>query len=254
MTTDSEPTVSPEPPPVRRGRSWRRLTPPSRRTVAGLVVVLAAFVTLAVLVALRWSPLIRGDQAGELAAHRDVLAYPWLLAGAGVVTTIGSPLAVNVVTVVVGLILLVGRRVRAVLFLVVVRVVELGVETGVKQMVHRSRPIWPDPVAHASGFSFPSGHAGGSAAVYGALLVLALAATRRPARPAARIAVAVLGVLVVVLVAAVAASRVLLGVHYPSDVTAGILLGVICLLAARPLQQPPPPVPRFSSTSADLSY
>ncbi len=233
--------VSSEPPPARRGRSWR-LTPPSRRTVAGLVVVVAAFIALAVLVALRWSPLIRVDQAGELAAHRDVLAHPWLLAGAGVVTTIGSPLTVDVVTVAVGLILLVGRRVRAVLYLLVVRFAELGVETGVKHVMHRPRPTWPDPVAHAGGFSFPSGHAGGSAAVYGAVLVLALTATRRPARPA----VGVLGVLVAVLVAAVAASRVLLGVHYPSDVTAGVLLGVACLLAARPLQQLPPLVSHSS--------
>jgi membrane-associated phospholipid phosphatase len=239
MTADSEFTVRSEPLPTRRRRSWQHLTPLSRGTVAGLVVVLAAFVVLAILVALRWSPLISIDQTEELAAHRDVLTHPWLLAGAGVATTIGSPQAVDVVTVVVGLILLVGRRIRAVLYLLVVRVVELGVETGVKQVVHRPRPLWLDPVAHASGFSFPSGHAGGSAAVYGALLVLVLTATRRPARLAA----GALVVLVAVLVAAVAASRVLLGVHYPSDVTAGVLVGVICLLAARPLQQPPPPAP-----------
>lgn len=222
------------------GRPWR-LTPPSPGTVAGLVAVTAAFVALAVLVTLRWSPLVRFDQLGELAAHRDVLAHPGLLAGAGVVTTIGGPLVVDVVAIVGGLILLVGRRVRAALYLLVVRAVELGVETGVKHVVHRLRPTWPDPVAHASGFSFPSGHAGGSAAVYGAVLALALTATRRQGRRAARIAAGVLGLFTVVLVGAVAGSRVLLGVHYPSDVTAGILLGVACLLAARPLQQPPPP-------------
>ena len=75
------------------------------------------------------------------------------------------------------------------------------------------------------------------------MLVLALTATQRPARPAVP---GVLGVLVPVLVAAVAASRVLLGVHYSSDVTAGVLLGVACLLAARPLQQLPPPVSHSS--------
>lgn len=203
--------------------------------------MLAAFVALAVLVATRWSPLIWLDQAGVLAAHRDVRAHPWLLLAARVATTIGGPLVVGSVTVVVGLILLVRRRVRAVLYLLVARVVELGVETGAKQVVHRPRPLLPDPVAHASSFSFPSGHAGGSAAVYGAVLVLAVTASRGTARPAARIGAGVVGVFVVVLVAAVAASRILLGLHYPSDVTGAVLLGVACLIAAHPLQQPPPP-------------
>jgi hypothetical protein len=68
----------------------------------------------------------------------------------------------------------------------------------------------------------------------------------RPDRHPARPAIGVLGVLVAVLVAAVAASRALLGVHYSSDVTTGVLLGVACLLAARPLQQLPPPVSHSS--------
>jgi undecaprenyl-diphosphatase len=39
----------------------------------------------------------------------------------------------------------------------------------------------------------------------------------------------------VVVAVAVAASRVVLGVHYPSDVLAGLPLGALCALAATPI-------------------
>jgi undecaprenyl-diphosphatase len=88
----------------------------------------------------------------------------------------------------------------------------------VKALVSRPRP----PVEHlqqVSGSSFPSGHAT-QAGAFWLSLVLALRAAQAP--PAARRAAQVLAPLIVL---AVATSRVYLGVHYVSDVIAGILLG-----------------------------
>ena len=99
-----------------------------------------------------------------------------------------------------------------------------------KNGLARPRPTFPDPVSHASSYSFPSGHAAGSAAVFGALFVIALTWTW-----AGRWTAAIGGIAAVTVVAAVSSSRVLLGVHYPSDVVAGALLGVGCVLAARPI-------------------
>lgn len=70
------------------------------------------------------------------------------------------------------------------------------------------------------GHGFPSGHATGSTAVYGAVALL-LDRWRRRTRVAAA----------GTLVAAIALSRVVLGVHFLVDVVAGVALGTAYLLA-----------------------
>jgi membrane-associated phospholipid phosphatase len=86
-----------------------------------------------------------------------------------------------------------------------------------KLLVGRPRP----PVHHlepVAGSSFPSGHATQTAALVAALLL------QRLAGPGPR--ALVLATAASLLVACVALSRVYLGVHYPSDVAAGVTLGV----------------------------
>jgi undecaprenyl-diphosphatase len=113
-----------------------------------------------------------------------------------------------------------------------------------KEVVDRARPELVDAVAEAGGRSFPSGHALGGTVSFG-LLALVLGPLLPPAgRWAARLA-AVLAALLV------SASRVVLGVHYLTDVTAGVLLGVgwLAISAAafhawrRDAGLPPAPVP-----------
>ena len=98
------------------------------------------------------------------------------------------------------------------------------VQVAVKQLVERPRPPAGLALSHATGFAFPSGHATDAAAVYGMLALLLTRSGQRPAR-AATWAVA-LG-----LVALVGLSRLYLGLHWLSDVVAGISLGGAWLLA-----------------------
>ena len=92
-----------------------------------------------------------------------------------------------------------------------------GLQNAIKAIVNRSRP----PVTHlehVTSSSFPSGHATQSTAFLVALLALVFSARSGRGRAAATLCA-------VVLVCAVGASRVYLGVHYPTDVAAGIILG-----------------------------
>ena len=222
---------------------WRPVQSLKRppRLLGGITTSWAVvFAMLAGLVASHWPVLLAGDQAAEGALHGEVLAQHWLLVAARTATALGSPVVVDVVTTVVVVMLLALRWWRTAVVVALAGVGELVCESVVKVLVARPRPVRVDPVASASGSGFPSGHAGGSAAGYGAL-VLVLAGLAGGARWARVMLVRGAALLI----GAVAVSRVLLGVHYPSDVAAGVASGA-CLgerrrAAGRPAAQRPVP-------------
>ncbi|WP_331236297.1 phosphatase PAP2 family protein [Natronorarus salvus] len=108
-----------------------------------------------------------------------------------------------------------------------VAVATLALVAGLKGILEVQRPLYAaDPVLPFapetySGWSTPSAHAMGAAAVYPALAVVIDVGTRR-----ARYTVA--GVMVV----AVSGSRVVLGLHYVGDVLVGALLGLLLVAIA----------------------
>ena len=142
------------------------------------------------------------------------------------VTTIGAPTTWRVLVglAAVGLWL---RRRRWQAVMALVAIAGAAVLSGVlKALVDRARPSVPYPIAHAGGGSFPSGHALTSATAL-ALLVVVLG-SELPGR-ARRWLVAI----AVVVGLAIGASRVALGVHYPTDVIGGWLVAGLWLAAIR---------------------
>ena len=107
----------------------------------------------------------------------------------------------------------------------------------VKPVFARPRPTWAQPLGFEESYAYPSGHATCGIAVYAACAV-ALAALLRNRNLGA--VVALLGI---VLGLTIGLSRLVLGVHWPSDVVGGWALalafaGLICALLVLP---PPPP-------------
>lgn len=148
-------------------------------------------------------------------------------------TALGGVLLRNLfaLAAVVALLFLKLRR-EAVLFALTVMTGWLA-NTGLKQLVGRDRPEIVPHLMEAGGESFPSGHSFNAAVVYIAMAIAFAAMSRRHSVRYMLIGSAM------VLSALVAGSRVILGVHFPSDVVAGWLGGAgWAFLAAALLYRP----------------
>ena len=88
----------------------------------------------------------------------------------------------------------------------------------------RLRPTVPWALAHEPSFSFPSGHSVFAVVLYGTLIYLEI---RHLPDTRGRIAIIVSAI---ALIFGIGYSRIYLGVHYPSDVLAGYLVGTVWLM------------------------
>ena len=170
------------------------------------------------------SPVVRLDAWLANALHANVV--PSATTAFTAVTTLGSTVVLGLLAALVAAVLLRSRRGRGAALVVVVFLGAQLITWILKAMFERPRPSFDDPVATAGWFSFPSGHALSSIAVYGAIayvLIGALGSHRaRMAVPAAA----------ALLVATIGFSRLYLGVHYLTDVLAGYSAGLAWLLLA----------------------
>jgi len=138
-----------------------------------------------------------------------VVAHPWVLragAVAGVVVLWRR-----------------GRR-RVALWLGTTFAVGGLLSAGLKLLVARARPVFPDPIAHADGYSFPSGHALTAMVGAGCAVVLLHPRLRGRAR-------VVLWSASGAFVLLVGLDRVFLGVHYLTDVVAGWIVGLATVVS-----------------------
>ncbi|MFI9048839.1 phosphatase PAP2 family protein [Streptomyces sp. NPDC053427] len=191
-----------------------------RPPLALLAVLTLLSVLLTVLVVARWGPLLSLDASLANALHRCAVTAPaWTRVNRLLSDWVWDPWAMRVVLAAV-VVRLVRRGAWPLgLWVAGTALVGTALQQTLKAAVGRARPVWPDPVDSAHYAAFPSGHAL-SVTVAGGLVLWLLrrhgARSRRQWAARTIVAVSVVGV---------GFTRVHLGVHWPSDVIGGWLLG-----------------------------
>jgi undecaprenyl-diphosphatase len=198
-------------------RSRRGLMPLAAVTVAAVV-----FTVLLILVRLQWAPLESADHHSAVRLNRLIASHSAIVSVVKAITWLGSDGVLWTVIGAAAIVLALRRRWRLAIYLIVTGAGALALDPILKSLVGRLRPVVAHPIAHGTGNSFPSGHTLGSIVCYGALLLVFLPATRGRWRTTATAAV-------VVLVALIGISRILLGVHYVSDVVGAWGIGITWL-------------------------
>ncbi|HEX7190387.1 MAG TPA: phosphatase PAP2 family protein [Thermoanaerobaculia bacterium] len=138
-----------------------------------------------------------------------------------VMSMVGGPVGVTVIGVAALVFLLTRKHLHRAAYLGFTALGGGALDWELKRYFARARPDVAQMLLRASGYSFPSGHAMGSTVVFGALAYIAFRSFKRWRWKAASIALAT------TLVIGVALSRVYLGVHWISDVGAGITGGLL---------------------------
>jgi undecaprenyl-diphosphatase len=220
-------------------RAWRDLFSKERALLLSLLLVAAAlfaFLRLA-------SEVGEGD---TMAFDRSILlalrsaadpAVPigpdWLAEAMADITAFGSVAGLLLVTAATLGYLLISGRPRTALFVLAATGGGSAIGKLLKLAYGRPRPDIVPHLVDVTSASFPSGHAADSAIVF---LTLAALIARTVADRAVRLYLLSVAILLTLMIGA---SRVYLGVHWPSDVVAGWTFGaawaLLCSIAYRRL-------------------
>jgi undecaprenyl-diphosphatase len=200
------------------------------RTLARYVSALGAelVVGLLVLTGCGWIFGAIAEDVAEGDTHVDTRFADWLHEHASsgwteffeAVTRFGNVPVLFSITLLAALVLARKRQTNELQLLLLAVIGAQVLTIGLKLGFARERPFFPDPLATETTYSFPSGHACVSLAVYG---TLGFIAARHLPRARARIAVLAAAASLVLLIGF---SRLYLGVHFLTDVVAGFSLGL----------------------------
>jgi undecaprenyl-diphosphatase len=225
-----------EPAPDERATTRRRVATAAATLACAYVVLSAVLVAIGLVLTHFLAPVRHWDEhvVTWFAAHRS---DRWNTASAdgtivaNTVSVVGGAAAVTALA-------LLRRWGRVAGLLACGLLVEIAVFLTVNYVVARPRPAVPHLGSTPSTYSFPSGHVAATCVLFGgiAIIVATRTANRGPRIVAWLVAAA--------LIVWVAFSRVYKGEHHPTDVVAGLLLGVGVLVASVLAIDPSWPSPR----------
>lgn len=138
------------------------------------------------------------------------------------ITFFGGSIGVPLISCIVFLILILQNKKRDAIGLAIVVISITLINLGLKWIMARPRPNYI--LINETFYSFPSGHAMGSTALYGYLIYLILKSTLNTRNKA------ILTILFASVILSVGISRIILGAHYFSDILGGIVLSTILII------------------------
>jgi undecaprenyl-diphosphatase len=204
------------------------------KTETGVALIVATVVVIAVVAGIGVVIAMIRSKTGlerydiRLAQYGADHATTWSTNAMRSISRLGSTPVVVALALIAMVIEMVRKPSRSLaLFVALVVVGQFALSNGIKYIVERARP----DISRLTGFagtSFPSGHSTAAAACYAAIaLILTRHRSRRTKIAGASIAAG--------LAVTIAATRVFLGVHWFTDVLAGLLLGwgwfTVCSIA-----------------------
>jgi undecaprenyl-diphosphatase len=149
----------------------------------------------------------------------------WLRGGALDITALGGPTVLGLATLAICGFLILQAMARTAAFVFVATTGGWVLNEILKEIFQRARPVVVPHLQAVMSLSFPSGHAMNSAAVYLTLGALLMRVADRRVTKFYCMSMAMLATFLV------GVSRIYLGVHYPTDVLAGWLVGMMWALA-----------------------
>lgn len=170
----------------------------------------------------RESPLLQQvdrDTYGWMHSHRD----SGLTTLFTFFTILGTPVGLGILVGLISVLLVARKHPRWALYLIFTALGGALIDIQLKVYYARARPLLSEALRNAHGYSFPSGHAMGSLVVFGALSYVALRALPTWRAKSAALALAL------TFIVAICFSRIYLGVHWISDIAAGLAAGTVWL-------------------------
>jgi len=191
---------------------------------AGLMVSVATVLALTLLVAGGTAAPVRFDAAVSSFTRSWTQSAPWAVSAADAVGTLTEPLLAGIGAAVLA-VLLIARGYRAAAGLVALSgVMGVLVTTLLKLAVMRDRPPGSAAYVVSTDTSFPSGHASAGIYLFLAAGLVLLRLGGRLTAPA--------GIALIVLGPLIGVSRLILGVHWPTDIICGQAVGSAALCTA----------------------
>ena len=148
---------------------------------------------------------------------------PWLTAVLLLVTNVHATLGVTIITLAIFLYLHKNKERRWALTLALCVIGGMLLNVVLKNIFHRARPHFDNPILTLTSYGFPSGHTMAATCLYGALGALAM--SKLKARRWRVLAVVMAGFMILL----VGFSRIYLGAHYLSDVLGAMAEGLVWL-------------------------